>query len=162
MTAMIAVIPPESVLRQATRYVDRGWQVVPIPVRTKRPVLDGWPQLRLKAEDLPQHFGKRPSNIGVILGNVSGDLVDIDLDCDESVMLAPRFLTDTATFGRASRPRSHWLYVSADVEYLKCIDPIPFKDEAGHDNFQTLVELRTNAAGKTPVSYTHLRAHETN
>jgi hypothetical protein len=150
MIAVSSTITPAAVLRQATRYVDRGWQVVPIPVRTKRPILDGWPQLRLKPEELPQHFGRRPSNIGVILGHVSGNLVDIDLDCDEAVKMAPKVLTPTATFGRLSRPSSHWLYVSADAEYLKCVDPISFKDEAGHDNFQTLVELRTNAAGKTP------------
>ena len=51
-------------------------------------------------------------NIGVLLGEPSGWLIDVDLDCDEAVALAPKFLPPTgATSGRPGKPASHWWYV---------------------------------------------------
>lgn len=47
-----------------------------------------------------------------MLGTPSGGLVDVDLDSPEAVCLAPHVLPETgATFGRASKPRSHFLYI---------------------------------------------------
>src|SRR5690606_32997876 len=40
-------------------------------------------------------------NVGIRLGDPSGGLVDVDLDCAEAIALAPTFLPPTATFGRA-------------------------------------------------------------
>jgi hypothetical protein len=57
-----------SALRAAERYVRAGLAVVPIPHRSKRPVLEGWEALRLTADTLPEHFNGRPQNIGLILG----------------------------------------------------------------------------------------------
>src|SRR5690606_25217523 len=49
----------------------------------------------------------------LLLGPASG-IVDVDLDCEEAVALAPHFLPPTCTFGRASAPRSHYLYRVAE------------------------------------------------
>ena len=57
-----------SALRAAERYIRAGFAVVPIPHRSKRPVLEGWEALRLTADTLPEHFNGRPQNIGLILG----------------------------------------------------------------------------------------------
>jgi len=103
-----------TLLEVAQAYVERGWRVVPIPFRSKNPALTGWTNLRLTAEKLPAIFNGAPGNIGVLLGAPSGDLIDVDLDCPEALLLAPSILPKTpAVFGRLSKPRSHYLYVSA-------------------------------------------------
>jgi hypothetical protein len=62
-------------------------------------------------------FGDNQQNIGVKLGKFSRNLVDVDLDCEEAVVLADRFLPKTsAIFGRRGNPRSHRLYYSAGAE----------------------------------------------
>src|SRR2546422_6374111 len=96
----------------AREYLSRGWQPIPVPHRSKKPALKGWPDLRLTAADLARHFNGQPSNLGILLGEPSGGLVDADLDCAEALHLAPAFLPPTGScFGRTSKRRSHWLYV---------------------------------------------------
>ncbi|MBC7772283.1 MAG: bifunctional DNA primase/polymerase, partial [Pyrinomonadaceae bacterium] len=67
--------------------------------------------------DLPQHFNGQPQNIGILLGEPSGGLIDMDLDTPESIRIAPRFLPKTdLVFGRESKPRSHWVYhITGDI-----------------------------------------------
>jgi putative DNA primase/helicase len=124
----------------ARRYLcERQWAPIPVPFRSKAPVVAGWSALRLGAEDLDAHFNGQPSNIGVLLGAPSGGLVDVDLDCGEAVRLATVFLPPTRSrFGRASRRASHWLYVvTTAVETMKFADP----DAPGEH--ASLVELRS-------------------
>ncbi|MCC7408907.1 MAG: bifunctional DNA primase/polymerase, partial [Phycisphaeraceae bacterium] len=98
-------------LEAACTYCRRGWAVIPIPYRSKNPGLEGWQRLRLREEDLAGHFGGGPQNIGVLLGEPSGWLVDVDLDHRRCVEMADKFLPATpAVFGRAGKPRSHRLY----------------------------------------------------
>lgn len=100
-----------SALETAIRYVRRGWRVVPIPTRSKNPGFSGWQQLRLAEPELLNHFNGAPQNIGVLLGEPSGWLIDVDLDHPRAVELADQFLPPTpAQFGRPSKPRSHRLY----------------------------------------------------
>jgi hypothetical protein len=61
--------------------------------------------------DLPVYFNGQPQNIGVLLGEPSIGLIDVDLDHPRAVKLAPHFLPPTPmVFGRATKPRSHWVY----------------------------------------------------
>lgn len=111
--ANVAAKPTQATepLDVARNYLARGWAVIPVPHRAKNPGFAGWQQLRLNEDDLPVYFNGRPQNIGVLLGEPSGGLVDIDLDHPRAVELAPDFLPPTgAIFGRAGKPRSHWLY----------------------------------------------------
>jgi P4 family phage/plasmid primase-like protien len=95
----------------AEQYAQRGWSVIPVPYRSKNPGFKGWQRLRLTAESLPAHFNGKPQNIGVLLGEPSGWIVDVDLDHPRAVELASQYLPPTpATFGRQSNPCSHWLY----------------------------------------------------
>ena len=56
-------------------------------------------------------FPGHDQNIGVLLGSPSNGLLDIDLDCVESCLMAPTLLTPTACrFGRRGKPKSHMLY----------------------------------------------------
>jgi len=123
--------PP--LLQAAQRYLQRGWSPIPIPSKSKRPIVKGWPTLQLRSDELAQYFGGE-GNIGLALGHVSGGLIDVDLDCDEAVALAAEYLPTTpAKSGRPSRPKSHWWYYSADVETVKFKDPV---------TGEMLVELR--------------------
>ncbi len=91
----------------AHAYLHRGWAPIPVPFQSKRPVLISWPELRLTEADLPRFFEEGAQNIGILLGEASGDLVDVDLDSPEARTLADQFLPPTkAIFGRASTPRS--------------------------------------------------------
>jgi hypothetical protein len=121
----------------AREYHRRGWAVVPVPSGQKTAVMAGWPEFRATADDLPWLFG-RGENIAVILGAPSGELVDIDLDCAEALALADLHLPATrGVFGRASKPRTHWLFVAPGGVYETFPDPLTGK---------TLIELR--AAGR--------------
>lgn len=98
-------------LEAAQLYTQRGCSVIPVPHLSKNPGRVGWQNLRLVESELHRHFNGRPQNIGVLLGEASGGLVDVDLDHPLCVELAPRFLPPTpAVFGRASKRRSHWIY----------------------------------------------------
>jgi putative DNA primase/helicase len=106
-----------SILRRVQEYRSRGWQVIPIGYREKGCRQQNWPDLRIAAEDLPRYFHDGPQNIGVLLGEPSRWLVDVDLECAEAVALADEFLPPTdAVFGRPSRRRSHRLYVAQGAE----------------------------------------------
>jgi putative DNA primase/helicase len=125
----------------ARDYLARGWQPIPVPRGTKIPTLDGWPELRLTEETLPEHFNGGP-NVGVLNGAPSGGIVDGDLDAREAVVLADTFLPPTrARFGRRSKPNSHRIYVASPlIETTKFQDV----DEGPDDDDGTmLVELRS-------------------
>ena len=76
-------------LSAARDYLERGWAPIPVPFRTKGPLLDEWQTLRINAETAPNFFNSGPQNIGIILGAASGGLCDLDLDCFEAVGAAP-------------------------------------------------------------------------
>jgi len=129
-------------IRQAAReYIARGWSPVPVPKDSKRAVLSGWQKLRLCNDQVEAYF-TNDANIGLILGEASGCLVDVDLDCPEAVELADDFLPSTpAVTGRPSRPGSHRWYYADVPKTKKYTDPIHGK---------MVVELRSNG-GQTVV-----------
>lgn len=101
----------------AEAYTARGWRVVPMPFREKGPRLRNWQALRLTAAELPRYFDGQPMNVGVLLGEVSDHLVDVDLDDPVACHLAPHYLPLTGlVFGRAGKPRSHYLYRASGVK----------------------------------------------
>lgn len=76
----------------------------------KGPRRKGWKFMRFDAEFVDQYF-RTPGNIGLLLGEPSGWLIDVDLDSPEAVAAASKFLPPTnAKTGRASKPDSHWWY----------------------------------------------------
>src|SRR4051794_23956078 len=87
-------------LEAAKAYVRQGCSVIPVPDRSKNPGLPEWQKLRLTESDLPQHFNGRRQNLGLLLGEASGGLVDVDCDTSQAVALAPLILPEThARFG---------------------------------------------------------------
>lgn len=99
----------------ARSYVGRGWSVIPVPHGRKNPTIRGWPDLRLTNDDLLKHFDGQAKNVGVLLGEPSGNLIDLDLDRPEAVAVAGRIALPTdSIFGRASNQRSHRIYACTD------------------------------------------------
>lgn len=132
------VVPPVSVFDLAIGYIDLGLRPIPIPFREKGPKIAGWTELRITQENAAQYFNGAPQNIGIILGETSRGLVDVDIDCPEALLLASHLLPATpGRFGRASKRASHWLYFSDVPKHLKFEDPNI--DGPG----KTIVELRS-------------------
>jgi Protein of unknown function (DUF3987)/Bifunctional DNA primase/polymerase, N-terminal len=122
----------------AADYLRRGWAPIPIPWREKNPGFNGWEKLRVTPETLGVHFNGVRQNIGVLLGEPSGGLVDSDLDCPEALITADYFLPDTGSrFGRASTPDAHRLFI-ADCPTKKFVDPLARDEEKA-----MLAELRS-------------------
>lgn len=138
----------EKTLDSAREFIKRGWMPVPVPFKSKSPVLKDWQNLDLTELEFSKHFNGKPQNIGIMLGEKSGNLVDIDLDSSEAIKLAKWFLPDTdAIFGRKSKPSSHWLYYCADVEYRKFNNPLLLADKSKSKN-ACIVEIRANTKSK--------------
>jgi hypothetical protein len=124
----------------ASDYKRRGWALALIPANDKGPRERDWDKREPSLAEAERHLS-RGGNLGLILGDRSGEIVDIDLDCPEALALAPLYLPATgAIFGRASKPQSHRLYVALGAAYESFGDPL-------RDRKNTLIELR--ASGRT-------------
>ncbi len=139
--------PRQADARDAAReYIRRGWAPIPVPHRSKNPGRDGWPQERHTLDDVDRVFN-RTDNVGVLVGEPSGGLVDIDLDAPEAIAAAPYFLPATdMRHGRPTKVTSHWWFVLTDELSLR---RIPFEDPARKDEPGKkcmLVELRASGS----------------
>src|SRR6056297_2272034 len=122
---------------QVAEYRQRGWYCVPLRPRSKSPARRDWTSLRLQPDVFPSN-----SNVGIILGEPSGWLVDIDLDCPEAIELAESYLPHTpAITGRPSSPKSHRWYIATGATTQKHTDP---------NDGSMIVELRSTG-GQTVV-----------
>ncbi len=135
-------------LTVALGYLKRGWRPIPVHHRSKASTITGelsaW---TVDAATAAQHFNGKPQNVGVVLGSVSRGLVDVDLDDDLALRMAPDFLPPTdAVFGRAGNPASHRLYqIEGETGKVKA-----FADESG-----TLVEYRADGGYTVFPGSTH-------
>ena len=92
-------------------YIDHGFAPIPIKCKSKQPVNKGWPELRISKNDIGAYFNGERINIGILTGQPSHGLVDIDIDDLDALKFGPWFLPETrCVFGRASKPKSHWVY----------------------------------------------------
>jgi Bifunctional DNA primase/polymerase, N-terminal len=109
----------------ALNYITRGWSPVPIPRGKKGPVINEWQKLRITTETAPHYFADRRANVGVLLGEPSGGLVDVDLDEPEVSIAWHYFAPPTeAVFGRESAPNTHFLYICPEIPHtLQFMDP---------------------------------------
>jgi DNA-binding transcriptional ArsR family regulator len=83
-----------------------------------------WQNLRITPEEVEAYFTPL-NNIGLLLGEPSGGLVDVDLDCPMARKLAPYFLPPTGMIhGRDSTPASHWWYLCPELQQtIRLQDP---------------------------------------
>jgi len=133
----------------AAGYVARGYAPIPVPAGSKNPNRPGWQDERLTTEDVARSW-TNGQNVGVLTGEPSGWRVDVDLDSDEAVWIAGRFLPPTLTSGREGRPHSHWWYVCQGAESRDWKDPTGDKlVELRSTGRQTLVWPSTHPDGDT-------------
>ena len=125
---------PISIRAVALAYIRNGWRPIPVPLGEKGPRLKNWQKLRAEESDVARLF-KNGQNVGLLLGEPSGGLVDVDLDSPEAVTLAASFLPATERIhGRRSSPASHRWYRTNPAS-----SPEKFSDPNG----ACLVEIRS-------------------
>jgi hypothetical protein len=131
----------DTAVSAAQAYLARGYAPVDIPRGRKGPVRPDWQHLRLGEADLV-HVFHNGSNIGLLLGEPSGDLVDVDLDCDEARLIAGWLPETHMRHGRSGKPPTHAWYRAR---------PCPARTRKFEDtDGATLVELRSTG-GQTVV-----------
>jgi P4 family phage/plasmid primase-like protien len=94
--------------KAAERYIRAGLSVIPISVGAKSPGRGGWQQERWTVEDVEELWNDG-QGIGILWGEPSGGLVDIDCDWPEARIAAGIILPrePRRTFGRPGSPESH-------------------------------------------------------
>src|SRR5437899_11891853 len=117
---------------EARWLIEHGFQPVRLDPGTKAARTLGWntPEGRFDRErgDVEATFAE-PCNLGVETGEISGGLVDVDLDCLEAVEIAPAFLPSTEMIWGRNGERRHYGYISPGLTTSR---------------LGTLVEVRSN------------------
>jgi hypothetical protein len=129
-------------LQWALYYLRCGLRV--IRTNGKAPLDGAWQKSQASEADLRAWFGADAGfNIGIVTGECSRNLADLDLDIPAAVAVADTFLPKTGwVFGRPSHPRSHRFYRTDRIgETLKLKDPLTEKSDGEK---AMLVELRGN------------------
>ena len=62
----------------------RGWEPLWVPPRSKNPNRRNWQNERLEEDEIKTRFA-RGGNVGLITGEPSGGLTDVDLDAMEAI-----------------------------------------------------------------------------
>jgi hypothetical protein len=119
-------------IEAARRYLAVGFSPIELPRGSKNPGRTGWQDERHTPESVG-HFHPE-SNLGVLNGEPSGGLVDVDLDAVEAVAIAALFLPPTPLiFGRPGKPRSHWCFrclpPPSTTKYSTPKDPVTQKSD---------------------------------
>lgn len=136
----------------AAWYISRGWVPIPIQQAGKAPAISSWQQRTLDAAraSLDADFAEPGSNVGVLLGEPSGGLVDIDLDCAEAYAIAGRFLPPTMFFSRGTSDSGHVLAICPGAKTEKFADPLARRGAKG-----AIIEIRATGAQTVFPGSTH-------
>jgi putative DNA primase/helicase len=130
-------------------YLEQGWAPIPAHFKSKRPIGDAWQKVRVTLDNIDVYFPDDLRNVGMLLGPVSNDLTDVDLDCPEAIAVAPHLLPATRCFGRASKRCSHWLYLT-DLARVQGATKIDYRDPLvpnGDAKKALLLEVRIGGDG---------------
>jgi hypothetical protein len=130
--------------RAAAALIRRGVAVIPVPAGSKKPILEGWEALEISEEEIPGYWNNG-QNLGVLCGKPSDWRVNVDMDVDEAVKIAFRFLPPTLTSGRIKRPHSHCWYFARGAQSCD------WKDTNG----KKLIELRSTGRQTLVAPSTH-------
>lgn len=117
MMSVVQLDPHE----QIKSYFTFAWK--PIRLREdKRPRDEGWPESWVSEEEMLEWY-EGGGNVGIQVGKVSDWLCCVDLDSEEAMKLAPKFLPETLMAGkeRETLP-SHYIYRSEGADYLQITD----------------------------------------
>lgn len=96
-TAVRATVP---------KYTARGWNLARLRPKSKAAAENDWPNQRPEAADFLDG-----DNVGILWGEPSGGLVDVDIDDKAAAVTVRAWLPKTgAVFGRDGKPDSHLVY----------------------------------------------------
>src|SRR4051812_14992432 len=99
---------PATTREMALRLIQSGYAVIPVPRGSKDPGRKGWQNKRVTAEQVPDEFNDS-QNIGLLCGDPSDGLIDVDADAPEAIEAARLLLPSTGIrHGRPSKPHSHF------------------------------------------------------
>ena len=128
---------------EAARWaLGEGYCPIPIPRGEKNPGIPGWQKLHVSEGEVDRKFAA-DGNVGLLLGEPSKNLLDVDLDCLEALRLADDLLPKTdLVHGRLGKPRSHRFYTGEEAGATA-----QFKDPVTKE---MLVELRSTG-GQTVI-----------
>jgi predicted P-loop ATPase len=119
-------------------HTSRGWFLTPLMPKKKKPLHAAWQDERIGPADMPKHF-TTGRNIGLILGEASRGIADVDLDTAQAIACADLLLPATGlTFGRKSKGCTHRLYRCPGVKSRK------WKDPTAPDDKGSIIELRSS------------------
>ena len=147
-----------AVVEAALDAYRRGLTPLPIPRHSKSPVMAGWTRLRWpdpttdtgEGEAAVRHAFEEytaggSTNLGVLLGEASGDLIDVDLDHPAAMRLKQYLLPHTAAIhGRETSRKSHYWY-RAKPGTLPATRRLRIPDASGRGSGVS-VEIRGNGA----------------
>ena len=107
----------------ANFYTERGYAVVPLRRKSKKLLKRNLPRGLLRVTEIDRYFS-REINLGLRFGELSGGLIDIDLDAPEAIAIATTFLPRTdMRHGRRGKPGSHfWYQVTGAVKTERFCD----------------------------------------
>ncbi len=147
MTATLAT--KNAVATAARKLIEEGMVPVLVYPRDKKPVGDGWPDIRYTVAEAAEVF-PADHNIGINL-HASG-VADVDLDSPHARLLAPIFLPPTGMiWGRASTPKAHWAYkLTGGTDQGESKYHGVLKQEGKKDG-ALLLELRTRPGNQSVI-----------
>jgi len=123
-------------------FIGHGWAPTPIRPGEKAPLLADWNKNLVKREDIAHVFNSQ-SNIGLVLGDASGGLVDVDIDHPLALRFARLLPPTDMRHGREGLPTSHyWYQIDGDIPKTR-----QFKDPVTGN---MIIELRSTG-GQTVV-----------
>lgn len=118
-------------------YADAGMKLVRVSRAEKRATDKEWQNTRVAFEDVSA-WVSRGGNVGVQVGEVSGWICAVDLDCREAERLAPRFLPETLLSRKGGQSPSAYVYRSPDLG---------FQTYKGISS-DTLIDLKASSDGR--------------
>jgi hypothetical protein len=135
-------------------FIKEDFDPVAVEYRGKAGIGD-WSNIRVTLKNAEHHFNGQ-QNVALRLGGASHGLTDVDLDCSEAIALAPMFLPSTTMIsGRASKPRSHYFYLS-DLHESEERAAIQYQDEDG----AMICELRTGGGDAAAITVVPPSEHQ--
>lgn len=122
---------PKSPLEAAKIYTAANLYPLPLKSATRGDGLpNDWPNLRLTAAELPDHFSDGSQNVALNLG--PSGLVCLDLDCNEAILAASVLIPNPkSAYCRSSKHPTHILYRGewGSIASKQFSDPTPLSED---------------------------------